>query len=85
MFKKFVAQQGVIETQVVSVEFKCRISNVQVILKMLHMRPLWRLWHKKILSKHNCASVSFKCRTKRFYQSTNVLLSVVSAGQTLSK
>ena len=48
MFKKFVAQQGVIETQVVSVEFKCRISNIQVILKMLHMRPLWRLWHKEI-------------------------------------
>ena len=42
MFKKFVAQKGVIKTQVVSDEFKCRINIVQVTLKMLHVRSLWR-------------------------------------------
>ena len=45
--KKSVAQRCVSEPQIVSDECKCQMSNVKVILKLLHVMPLWRLWHKK--------------------------------------
>ena len=43
--KKSVTQRCVSEPQIVSGE--CQMSNVKVILKLLHVMLLWRLWHQK--------------------------------------